>query len=104
MTQQVNLYLFLLTTGLPRWLSGKEFACQGRRHKFDPWVGKIPWRRKWQPSPVCLPGKPMDRGAWPAIVHWVAKSQTLLLLHKDQLCFQRQPPLARTGRNSYHPL
>ena len=27
-------------------------------------VGKIPWRRKWQPSPVFLPGNPMDRGAW----------------------------------------
>ena len=25
--------------------------------KFDPWVGKIPWRRKWQPTPVFLPGK-----------------------------------------------
>ena len=25
---------------------------------FDPWVGKIPWRRKWQPTPVFLPGKP----------------------------------------------
>ena len=24
---------------------------------FDPWVGKIPWRRKWQPTPVLLPGK-----------------------------------------------
>ena len=24
---------------------------------FDPWVGKIPWRRKWQPPPVSLPGK-----------------------------------------------
>ena len=27
-----------------------------RRHKLDPWVGKIPWRRKWQPTPVFLPG------------------------------------------------
>ena len=26
--------------------------------KFDPWLGKIPWRRKWQPTPVFLPGKP----------------------------------------------
>ena len=37
--------------GLPRWLSGKEFACQCRRHwrlEFNPWVGKISWRRKWQ--------------------------------------------------------
>ena len=45
---------------LPRWLSGKESACQGRRCKrcrFDLWVGKIPWRRKWQPSPVFLHGK-----------------------------------------------
>ena len=36
--------------GLPRWLSGKEHACQCRRHKkceLYPWVGKIPWRKKW---------------------------------------------------------
>ena len=26
-----------------------------RRHGFDPWVGKIPWKRKWQPTPVFLP-------------------------------------------------
>ena len=26
-----------------------------RRHGFDPWVGKIPWRRAWQPTPVFLP-------------------------------------------------
>ena len=29
----------------------------GRRPGFDPWVGKIPWRRKWQPTPVFLPGE-----------------------------------------------
>ena len=28
-----------------------------RRHRFDPWVGMSPWRRKWQPTPVFLPGK-----------------------------------------------
>ena len=28
-----------------------------KRHKFDPWVGKIPWRRAWQPTPVFLPGE-----------------------------------------------
>ena len=39
------------------WLSGKESSCQGRRRKFDPWVRKIPWRRKWQPIPIFLPGK-----------------------------------------------
>ena len=42
---------------LPRWLSGKEFACQcrsRRKHSFYPWVGKIPWKRKRQPSVVFL--------------------------------------------------
>ena len=42
---------------LPWWLSGKESACQCRRHGFNPWGGKIPWRRKWQPIPVFLLGK-----------------------------------------------
>ena len=28
-----------------------------KRRWFDPWVGKIPWRRKWQPTPIFLPGK-----------------------------------------------
>ena len=38
----------------------KKPACQCRRHKrqgFDPWVGKIPWRKAWQPTPVVLPGE-----------------------------------------------
>ena len=46
--------------GLPRWLSNKEYICQCRRrkrHRFDPWVGKIPGRRAWQPTPVFFPGE-----------------------------------------------
>ena len=43
--------------GLPWWLSGKEPTCQCRRCGFHSQVGKIPWRRKWQPTPVFLPGK-----------------------------------------------
>jgi len=42
------------------WHSGKESARQCRRYKrygFNPWVRKIPWRRKQQPSSVLLPGK-----------------------------------------------
>ena len=41
--------------GLPTWHRCKESACQCRRCEFDSWVGKIPWRRKWQPIPVFLP-------------------------------------------------
>ena len=40
---------------LPWCLSSKESACQYRRLRFNPWVGKIPWRRKWQPTLVLLP-------------------------------------------------
>ena len=49
-----------LIMGFPDDASGKEFICQCRRCKrsrFNPRVGKIPWRRKWQPTPVFLPEK-----------------------------------------------
>ena len=46
--------------------------------QFNPWVGKIPWRRKWQPTPVLLPGKSHGRRSPAATVHGVAKSQTRL--------------------------
>ena len=70
-------------SGLPRWLNGKESACHCKRHwrsRFDPWVRNIPWRRKWQPTPVFLPGK-SHRGAWQVIVHGVTKSWTRLSEH-----------------------
>ena len=69
---------------LSRGLSGKAPARQCRRHKrhgFDPWVGKIPWRRKWHPLQYSFLGNPKDRGAWWATVHGVAKSQTCLSSH-----------------------
>ena len=49
-----------LSLGLQRWLSGWRICLHFRscrRHGFDPWVGKIPGRRSWQPTPVFLPGK-----------------------------------------------
>ena len=73
--------LSLITEGFPGGTSGKEPACQCRRHKrwlFDPWVGKIPWRRAWQPTPVFLPGESHGRGTWWALVHRAAKSRTQL--------------------------
>ena len=42
---------------LPWWLSGKESTCQCRRCGFDPWLRKIPWKKKGQLTPLCLPGK-----------------------------------------------
>ena len=47
-------------TWFPGGASGKEPSCQCKRQKrygFNPWVGKSPWRRTWQPTPVFLPGE-----------------------------------------------
>ena len=49
-------------TRLPQWSSGKESTCQCRRREFDPRAGRIPWRRKWRPSRVFLPGKFTGQG------------------------------------------
>ena len=56
--------------GHPQWLIGKESACQCSRHRFDPWVRKIPWRRKWQPNPVFLSGKPHGEKRLAGYSHW----------------------------------
>ena len=42
--------------GLPWWLSSEESPCQCKWPGFNPWIRKIPWRRKWQPTPVFLLG------------------------------------------------
>ena len=55
-----RLWICYPQTCFPGGTSGKEHTCQCRRHrrcKFDPWVEKIPWSRKWQSAPVFLPGK-----------------------------------------------
>ena len=47
--------------GFPGGAYGKESACQcgkQKRRGLDPWVGKVPWRSAWQPTPVFLPGEP----------------------------------------------
>ena len=69
-----------LRMGFPGGINGKESVCQQRckRHGFDPWVEKMPWRRKWQPPPVFLPGKSMGAGTWRATGHGSAKSGTWL--------------------------
>ena len=73
---------------------GKEPACQHRRHRrhrFHPWVRKIPWRRRWQPSPVFWPGKFHNRGDWQDTIHGVAKkSETVEQLNNRllSLCYE----------------
>ena len=67
----------------------KGFPCQSRSHRrcrFDPWAEMIPWRRKWQPTPLFLPGKSHgQRSLVGYIVHRVAKSQTQM---NDWACIE----------------
>ena len=51
----------------------KESAYQCRRHRFDPWVGKIPWGRKWQPTPVFLPWNSQGQRNLVGYGPWVLK-------------------------------
>ena len=63
--------------GLPCWHSWSWTRLPVRRHRshgFDPWVGKIPWRRKWPPIPVFLPGE--SHGALQATVQRVTREST----------------------------
>ena len=60
--------------GLPRWLSGKRiYLRRHRRCRFNPWVRRISWRRKWQPIQHSCLETPMNRGAWQAAVHGILK-------------------------------
>ena len=54
--------------------NGKESACQSRRHRFDPWVGKIPGGGNGNPLQYSCLGNAMDRRVWWATIHTVTKS------------------------------
>ena len=59
---------------------GNEFACQCRRCRrcgFDPWVRKILWGRKWQPTPVFLPGKSHGQKSLVPTVYEVTKESDM---------------------------
>ena len=59
--------------GFPGGSDGKSVCLPCGRLRFDPWVGKIPWRRKWQPTPVLLPGKFHGRRSMVGYSPWGCK-------------------------------
>ena len=73
--------------------SGKEPSCQCRickRPWFNPWVGKIPWRRKWQPTPVLLLGESHGGRSLVGYSPWGRKeSGTTEWLHFTRELYQR---------------
>ena len=69
----------------PRWFSGKESTCQCRRCRFSSWVGKIPWRRKWQCTAVFTPGKSQGQRSLASCSPWGRKRIKHDLATKQQL-------------------
>ena len=65
--------MFKINLELPWRLSVKESARQSRKCGFDPWVRKIPWRKKWQLIPIFLPWKSHGQRNQ-TIVHGIAKA------------------------------
>ena len=48
-----------------------------KRHRFSPWVGKIPWRRAWQPTPVFLPGESHGQRSLAGYSSWGCKESDI---------------------------
>ena len=71
--------------GLPWWLSGKESACQCRRHRCDLCIGKLPWRQKWQSTPVFFPRKSHGQRSLEGYSPWgLKKSDTTYRLNNNK--------------------
>ena len=86
----------------PGGASSKESTCQCRRCKrleFDPWVGKIPWRRKWHPTPVFLHGKSPEQRRLAGYGPWGCKgtrvSIWLLFAFLELALIAAAPPFHR---------
>ena len=93
--------------GLARWLSGKEFTCQCRGCRFDPWVWRSPAGGNGNPLQYSFLGNSMDRGAWWATVHVIKKSCSWLTAKQQKLntqktvlgCSKRVPTWAFWGQD-----
>jgi len=94
--------------GLPWWLKGKESTCQCRKHGFDPQLEKIPWRRKWQPTLVFLPGKSHGQRGLVGYSPWGRKEPDMAQwlnnnsVHDDGFDFQTQSVLMLCSENCSH--
>ena len=61
-----------------------RICLPSRRRGFDPWVRKIPWRRKWQPAPVFSPGKSHGQRSLAGYSPWACKEVEHNLVTKQQ--------------------
>ena len=98
------LTAILEAKGFPDGSEVKASACicpQCGRARFNPWIGKMPWRRKWQPTPVFLPGEshgwrslvgysPLGRKEWDTteLLHFHFQEGSVCSFLKDQRYYE----------------
>ena len=95
-------YQLIIEIELYWWISGKELACQFRRHGFDPWLGKIPWRRKWKPTPVFLPGKSHGQRSLASCSPWGCRELHMTDCSTQQQVFESAVSSRLTPPNRSH--
>ena len=108
MSQVMEFSAFLSMGRLPWWLSSKESACQCRRHRFDPWIGKILWTSKqpqqdvWEDAGVWIqPSDPFDMrlsclGPMSCVFLIVSFLSCSLVAARWQVFFPESPRLTST--------
>ena len=90
---------FCVSRDFPGGSDGKTICLQCGRPGFDPWVGKIPWRRQWQPTMILLPGKSHGRRSLVSYSTWDCKeSDTTERLLSFSVYLNPFPNLAFTFR------
>ena len=87
--QRENICVCIYVFGLPWWLNGKRICLQWRRCRFHPWIRKIPRRKKWQLTPLFLPGKSHGQRNLSGYSPWGCKeSDTIYWLNNNNnICF-----------------
>ena len=76
-SRYIDTYRYVVGA-LPWWLSSKESFCRCRKHEFNPWVRKIPWKRSWQATPAFLPGKSHGQRSLADFSPWHRRVKTRL--------------------------
>ena len=82
---RVSFLICMVYLGPPCWLRQERIFQKCRRHGFDSWVGKIPWRREQQPTLVFLPGESHGQRSLVGYIPWSRKesdtTERLILSH-----------------------
>ena len=70
------MYIFIRTSQVALVVKNLPANARDKRQGFNSWVAKIPWGRKWQPTPVFLPGESHGQRSLKGYSHGIAESDT----------------------------